>query len=62
MTVNGSDDDNPCFSPDGKTFYFSSNRGHAVETSSKVGTGRDIWRATITDDIVSVDITKPAAK
>ena len=60
LTVNGSDDDNPVFSPDGKTFYFSSNRGHALEDLTKAGTGRDIWRATITDDVVSMDIT-PAA-
>jgi Tol biopolymer transport system component len=59
LTVNGSDDDNPVFSPDGKTFYFSSNRGHALEDLAKVGTGRDIWRATITDDVVSVDIAQP---
>jgi TolB protein len=57
LTVNGSDDDNPVFSPDGKTFYFSSNRGHALEDLTKPGTGRDIWRATITDDVVSMEIT-----
>jgi Tol biopolymer transport system component len=60
LTVNGSDDDNPSFSPDGKTFYFSSNRGHALEDLAKKGTGRDIWRATITDDVVSMDITAAA--
>ena len=60
LTVNGSDDDNPVFSPDGKTFYFSSNRGHALEDLTKAGTGRDIWRATITDDVVSMDITAAA--
>ncbi len=63
LTVNGSDDDNPSFSPDGKTFYFSSNRGHAAENIATVGTGRDIWRATITDDVTSQDIAEqPAAK
>jgi TolB protein len=63
LTVNGSDDDNPSFSPDGKTFYFSSNRGHALEDLAKKGTGRDIWRATITDDVVSMDIAeKPGEK
>jgi len=34
LTVNGSDDDHPVFSPDGKTFYFSSNRGQAIENLS----------------------------
>ncbi len=64
LTVNGSDDDNPSFSPDGKTFYFSSNRGHAREALAAIGTGRDIWRATITDDITSQDIAEsvPAKK
>jgi len=59
LTVNGSNDDNPSFAPDGKTFYFSSNRGHALEELGKVGTGRDIWRAQITDDVVSIDIAQP---
>ncbi|MBA2482237.1 MAG: PD40 domain-containing protein [Planctomycetes bacterium] len=59
LTVNGSDDDNPVFSPDAKTFYFSSNRGHALEDLGKIGTGRDVWRATITDDVVAMDIAQP---
>ena len=35
LTVNGSDDRNPVFSPDGKTFYFSSNRGQAVDVTAE---------------------------
>jgi Tol biopolymer transport system component len=58
LTVNGSLDDNPSFSPDGKTFYFSSNRGHANENLNQIGTGRDIWRATITDDVTAQDIAE----
>ena len=34
LTVNGSDDRNPVFSPDGKTLYFSSNRGQAVDVTT----------------------------
>ncbi len=59
LTVNGSDDDNPSFNPDGKTFYFSSNRGNGT---TGTGTGRDIWRALITDDVTAVDIADPAKK
>jgi Tol biopolymer transport system component len=81
LTENGSDDDNPVFSPDGKHFYFSSNRGHAVENLSPeekgkyqargdvmnlsgievyVGTGRDLWRAEVADDVLRKDIAVPA--
>ena len=35
LTVNGSDDRNPVFSPDGKTIYFSSNRGQAVDVTTE---------------------------
>ena len=35
LTVNGSDDHNPVFAPDGRTFYFSSNRGQAVDLTDK---------------------------
>jgi hypothetical protein len=75
------DVDNPVFSPDGKHFYFSSNRGHAVESLSPeekskyqsrgdvmnqsglevfVGTGRDLWRAEVADDVLRKDIAVPA--
>ncbi|MFH1024432.1 MAG: hypothetical protein V1809_13715 [Planctomycetota bacterium] len=51
LTENGSDDDNPVFSPDGKTFYFSSNRGHAVENP-----GPDMLKEfQARKDIVSID-------
>ncbi len=33
LTVNGSDDRHPVFAPDGKSFYFSSNRGQAVDVT-----------------------------
>ncbi len=35
LTVNGSDDRNPVCAPDGKTFFFSSNRGRAVDGSAQ---------------------------
>ena len=35
LTVNGSDDRNPVFAPDGKSFYFSSNRGQAVDITAQ---------------------------
>ena len=35
LTVNGSDDRNPVCAPDGKTFYFSSNRGLALDGSDQ---------------------------
>lgn len=82
LTENGSDDDNPVFSPDGRTFYFSSNRGHAVENLSSedmakyqaagnvvstdagslpVGTGRDLWRAEVADEVLKENIGTGAA-
>ena len=33
LTINGSDDRHPVFAPDGKSFYFSSNRGQAVDVT-----------------------------
>ena len=35
LTVNGSDDHNPVFAPDGRMFYFSSNRGQAVDVTAQ---------------------------
>jgi len=35
LTLNGSDDRNPVCAPDGKTFYFSSNRGLALDGSDQ---------------------------
>ena len=35
LTVNGSDDHNPVFAPDGKVFYFSSNRGQAIDLTAQ---------------------------
>jgi TolB protein len=66
LTVNGSDDDNPVFSPDGKTFYFSSNRGLATDNragrSRSVSSGRDIWRAQVADDVLTVKLDKKPDK
>ena len=74
LTVNGSDDRNPVFGADGNSFYFSSNRGQAVDLASRdlqtyrakgrtvyfggtefpVASGRDIWRAELTQDLVAM--------
>ncbi len=35
LTTNGSDDRHPTFAPDGKSFYFSSNRGQAVDITAQ---------------------------
>ncbi len=35
LTVNGSDDRHPVFAPNGKSFYFSSNRGQAVDITAQ---------------------------
>ena len=77
LTVNGSDDHNPVFAPNGKMFYFSSNRGQAVDVSARdlqkyreqsrtvtiggveypVTSGRDIWRAELSDGLVSLTMS-----
>ncbi len=74
LTVNGSDDRSPVFAAEGNSFYFSSNRGQAVDLASQdlqtyrakgrtvyiggtefpLGSGRDIWRAELSQDLVAV--------
>ena len=79
LTVNGSDDHNPVFAPGGRMFYFSSNRGLAVDVTAQdlqkyrelrrtvtiggvehpVASGRDIWRAELSGDLVTMTMSQP---